>query len=209
MIPATATDQTIFTIGHSNHEQDAFVAMLVQHGITALADVRSLPRSRFNPQFNREELSRTLRDNDIRYVFLGRELGGRSDDDRYEPGRTRYERVALTARFQSGLKRLRDGAKTYQIALMCAEGEPLICHRTLLVAHALDGLGASVQHILPDGSLESHGEAMKRLLTQLGMDTEDDLATNQAETIAVAVAHQAGRVAYVRPSTKSELEVQT
>lgn len=208
MNSAATTDHTIFTIGHSNHPQNAFVAMLVHHGVTALADVRSTPHSRFNPQFNRKELSRTLSDYDIRYVFLGRELGGRSDDDAcYEQGRIRYERVALTARFQSGLARLLEGAKAHRIALMCAEGEPLVCHRTLLVAHALDGLGTSVQHILADGSLESHGETMNRLLTQFGMNPEDDLASNRAESIAAAIAHQAAQVAYVRPSTKAESEM--
>lgn len=210
MNAAATTDQTIFTIGHSNHPQDAFVAMLFHHGITALADVRSSPRSRFNPQFNRKELASALSHNDIRYVFLGRELGGRSDDDAcYEQGRIRYERVALTARFESGLERLLEGAKTHRIALMCAEGEPLVCHRTLLVAHALDGLGTNVQHILADGTLESHGETMNRLLTLFGMNPEDDLATNRAETIAAAIAHQAGQVAYVRPSTESESETRT
>ena len=201
-------NQTIYTIGHSNHPQDALVAMLVQHGITALADVRSSPHSRFNPQFNQRGLARVLSRNDIRYIFLGYELGGRSDDDAcYDEGRIRYERVARTARFRSGLARLLEGAKTHRIALMCAEGEPLNCHRTLLVAHALDGCGTSVQHILSDGSLESHGETMNRLLTQFGMDTEDDLATSRGESIAAAIAHQAGRVAYAQPSTQANKEM--
>ena len=75
------------------------------------------------------------------------------------------------------------------------------------MARALDDLGTSVQHILGDGSLESHGDAMNRLLTQFGMDPEDDLATNRSEAIAAAIAHQAGRVAYTRASTKVELEM--
>ena len=202
------TGAAIFTIGHSNHTQDTFEALLLRHGITAVADVRSSPRSRFNPQFDREKLASALSRRGIEYVFLGRELGGRSDDDAcYEQGRIRYERVALTTRFQSGLDRLFEGAKTHRIALMCAEGEPLICHRTLLVAHALDGLGTSVQHILADGLLESHGETMNRLLTQFRMNPEDDLATDRDATIAAAIAHQARRVSYVRPSIKAKREM--
>ena len=77
------------------------------------------------------------------------------------------------------------------------------------MAHELDGLGVSVQHILTGGSLESHGDAMNRLLTQFKMDPEDDLATDRRATIAAAVAHQAGRVAYVRRSTKASLGTPT
>ncbi len=206
---ATAAEP-IFTIGHSTHPEARFMGMLLKHRITALADVRSSPYSRFNPQFNQEALAKALDERGIRYIFLGRELGGRSDDDDcYEQGRICYERVALTARFQSGLVRLLKGAKTHRIALMCAEGEPLVCHRTLLVAHALDGLGSNVQHMLSDGSLESHGETINRLLAQFGMNPEDDLVTNRADSIAAAIAHQAGQVAYVRPSTESELETRT
>ena len=71
---------TVFTIGHSTHPQERFIALLRQHGITALCDVRSKPYSRMNPQFNREELEEALLAHGIAYRFLGEELGARSDD---------------------------------------------------------------------------------------------------------------------------------
>lgn len=87
----------VLTVGHSNHAPEAFLALLTRHGVTALADVRSAPYSRFNPQFNRNALSASLADNDIAYVWLGRELGGRPDDPAcYEDGAVRYDLLART-----------------------------------------------------------------------------------------------------------------
>ena len=70
----------VFTIGHSIHSIDRFVALLKQHGITALGDIRSRPYSRMNPQFNRENLKKSLQENGIAYIFLGQELGAQSND---------------------------------------------------------------------------------------------------------------------------------
>src|SRR5271169_2675230 len=125
--------QTIFTIGHSTHTQEYFISLLSRHGITALCDVRSKPYSRVNPQFNREELQRVLREHGITYVFLGTELGARSDDPTcYENGKVQYDRLAHTELFRQGLDRVQEGVRKYRIALMCAEKEPLECHRTIL-----------------------------------------------------------------------------
>ena len=113
---------TVLTIGHSTHALEAFVALLQEHYVNAVADVRSAPYSRFNPQFNREPLAEALGSEAIRYVFLGDALGGRSDDPAcYEGGRIRYDRVAATQSFRSGLTRVVQGAARYRIALMCAE----------------------------------------------------------------------------------------
>ena len=85
---------TVFTIGHSTHPQERFIALLEQHGITALGDVRSRPYSQFNPQFNREELEKALGEHGIAYRFLGKELGARSDDPScYEGGKVQYARI--------------------------------------------------------------------------------------------------------------------
>ncbi len=116
----------IFTIGHSTHSAEVFLALLRQHGVEAVADVRSSPFSRFNPQFNREPLEQFLKANGIWYVFLGKELGARSEDRScYLDGRVQYGRLAQTALFQSGLDRVQQGAARYRVALMCAEKEPL------------------------------------------------------------------------------------
>src|SRR5258708_3603242 len=102
----------VFTIGHSTHALGHFIALLQQHGITALCDVRSRPYSRVNPQFNREELDEALRAHSISYRFLGKELGARSADlTCYQDGKVQYERLAKTELFRYGLKRVLRGLK--------------------------------------------------------------------------------------------------
>ena len=130
--------------------------------------------------------------------FLGRELGARPKDRScYENGRVQYARLARTEAFHSGLDRVMRGAHDQRIALMCAEKEPLECHRTLLVARALVEHGIAVDHhILADGRLETHGDAMVRLLTVLGLPREDLFRSGQ-ELIAQALALQEERIAYV------------
>lgn len=188
---------SIFTIGHSTHSAEAFLALLRQHEVEALADVRSSPFSRFNPQFNRLPLEQSLKANGIRYVFLGKELGARSDDRScYDHGRVQYSRLAQTALFQSGLDRVLQGAAKYRVALMCAEKEPLECHRTLLVAKALAERGKEVLHIHADGHLETHEAAMDRLLTLTGVPDGDMFLTKE-ELLAKALARQEEQVAYV------------
>ncbi len=196
------TGGAVLTIGHSNHALEKFIELLRRHRVTALADVRSAPYSRFNPQFNREPLAASLKAEGIAYVYLGRELGGRPgdrgcyDDD----GRVLYGRVAATEPFRRGLERVVEGAARFRIALMCAEKEPLRCHRTLLVAHELDKRGVGVGHIHADGRLESHGDAMDRLIEHTGLRPDGDLfrpAQTRAELIAEAMERQAKRAAYV------------
>lgn len=200
----TVQHPTIFTIGHSTHAIAAFVSLLKRHGVTAVADVRSAPFSRFNPQFNRDALERSLRDHGIRYVFLGRELGARSDDPAcYEKGRVHYARLARTGAFQAGVERVLRGAADHRIALMCAEKEPLECHRTLLVARALADLGASIMHIHADGQLESHAAAMNRLLDLVGLP-RNDLFRSHQDLVAAALAKQEERVAYVDAKLATE-----
>jgi len=191
------TVETILTIGHSTHSAKSFLALLRQHDVEAVADVRSSPFSRFNPQFNREGLEQFLKANSIRYVFLGKELGARSEDRScYDHGRVQYSRLAQTALFQSGLDRVLQGAAKYRVALMCAEKEPLECHRTLLVAKALAERGKEVLHIHADGHLETHEAAMDRLLTLTGVPDED-MFLSKEELLAKALARQEEQVAYV------------
>lgn len=188
--------ETIFTIGHSTHSQEHLVRLLLRYGITALCDVRSKPYSRVNPQFNREELSKALRESGIRYVFLGKELGARSEDPGcYENGKVRYERLAQTDLFLKGLDRVQKGSTEYRIALMCAEKEPLECHRTILVARHLVASGVDVQHIHADGRLESHAAAMSRLKQMLRLP-EDDMFRSSEDISADAYFRQEERIAY-------------
>lgn len=188
---------TVFTIGHSTHPQERFIRLLRQHGITALCDVRSAPYSRMNPQFNREELERALSGQGIQYRFLGKELGARSSDPRcYEAGKVQYERLAETALFQYGLKRVVKGMKEgFRIVLMCAEKEPLECHRAILVARHLAALGIDVSHIHADGGLETHDAALSRLALLLNLP-EHDMFHSRQELLVNVYRKQGERIAY-------------
>jgi uncharacterized protein (DUF488 family) len=187
----------LFTVGHSNHPFDYFADLLKTHGVSAIADVRSAPYSRFAPQFSQDPLRRSLGEAGIRYVFLGRELGARSTDPScYEHGRVRYDRLARTDLFQDGLDRLIQGSEREIVAIMCTEKDPLDCHRTLLVAREAIGRDCAVDHILADGSLESHQDSLLRLLDKMGQ-RQADLFTATEERIDRALSEQEARIAYV------------
>jgi uncharacterized protein (DUF488 family) len=186
----------VFTIGHSTHPIEKFIELLAVHQILVVADVRSSPFSKFNPQFNRDNLQNSLKASGIRYVFLGKELGARSEDAAcYVADKVQYDRLARTSLFQSGLDRVIEGANNYRIALMCAEKDPLDCHRTILVARELLKRGLTITHILEDGSLESHTESILRLVATLGMSL-DDMFISRDEIIEQAYNKQANRIAY-------------
>ncbi len=142
-------------------------------------------------------MERYLRDCGIAYIFLGNELGARSEDPScYEQGRVRYDLLARTELFQRGLARVREGMERYRLALMCAEKEPLECHRTILVSRHLDAFGIEVRHILADGAIEPHAEALKRLAGLLHMP-ETHLFLSPQELVVEAYLRQEERIAYV------------
>lgn len=193
----------VYTVGHSNHSEQAFVELLRGQAVTAVADVRSSPFSRFNPQFNRESLIKALRAAGIAYVFLGAELGARSEDDTcYENGKVQYDRLAVTGLFQRGLDRVLEGARNYRVALMCAEKDPLDCHRTILVARHLVARGAQIRHILADGTVETHDEAMRRLLQALSLP-EQDMFRSRDDIIEDAYSIRGQAIAYDRKALGS------
>jgi uncharacterized protein (DUF488 family) len=193
----------ILTVGHSTHSAARLIELLRAHAVTALADVRSTPYSRRHPQFNRDRLRDVLEAGGIEYVFLGKELGARSEDDAcYEKDQVQYERLARTPVFASGIDRLLEGSRRYRIAVMCAEHEPLDCHRTILVARHLVRAGARVSHILRDGSLEAHAITLGRLIRGLALDQphEADLFGHIAEAAEEAYERRGRRIAYRRAS---------
>ncbi|MBP9060909.1 MAG: DUF488 domain-containing protein [Rhodoferax sp.] len=188
----------ISTVGHSTHQFEIFLSLLQRQGVTAIADVPSVPYSRFNPQFNREVLRRALKVHGIQYVFLGKELGALSDDECcYVEGKVQYKLLAKTPLFQSGLTRVIIGAEIQKIALMCAEKDPLDCHRTILVARELIKRGANITHILQDGSTELHRDAVCRLIAKMGLD-EGDMFRSEELTAEDALDKQSNRIAYDR-----------
>ncbi len=163
----------LFTIGHSDHKIFDFLRLLRSHGINALVDVRSHPISRVHPQFNKEVLAADLKKAKIAYVFLGRELGARRvEPSCYVDGRAEHDRIAALPVFQEGLQRIREGIRRYRIALMCAERDPLDCHRGILVCRHLRNEGISIQHIREDGSLESETAFEKRLVDRLEIEPD-------------------------------------
>lgn len=162
-------EQVLYTIGHSAHSQEHFISLLKMHDISAVCDVRSQPYSRRSPHFNREALKVALENHHIAYVFLGDALGARSTDSScYENGRVSYNRLANTPLFQKGMERLREEIRRFRVALLCAEKDPLACHRTILVCRHVKAPDLSIRHILDDGSLETHDAAERRLLLITG-----------------------------------------
>jgi uncharacterized protein (DUF488 family) len=189
---------TLFTIGHSTHALEHFLSLLTKHGIQAVADVRSVPYSRRNPQFNREPLTQRLSGSGIAYVFLGRELGARSDNSAcYIDGKVQYNNLAQEPAFLEGLGRLRKGIASHRVALMCAEKDPLTCHRTILVCRELRSVDLEIEHILADGSVETNVAAEKRLLSMLNLSP--DMFHSERECIEQAYERQADRIAYSVP----------
>ena len=193
----------VFTVGHSTHSVSKFIELLRAHSVTAVADVRSMPYSRVNPQFNRETLTHELRASGIAYSFLGRELGARSEDPTcYEGGRVQYDRIARTTLFQAGLTRVEQGSAKYRIAMMCAEKDPLTCHRTILVSRHLVGRGLGVEHILATGLSESHEDALSRLMDEERLRSAD-LFQNRLQLEEAAYAKRGQQIAYVLQDLES------
>ena len=144
---------TIFTIGHSRHTAEQFVALLRMHGIEQLIDVRSQPHSKWAPHFDKETLAKLLGEHGVEYVFLGRQLGGRPDSREFyrQDGTVDYERRATAPDFVEGLARLVTLGQCRQTAILCAEEDPTSCHRRLLVTPGLVRSEMTVVHIRGDG----------------------------------------------------------
>ncbi len=186
----------LYTIGHSTHTVQRLIELLSMHTISAVGDVRSSPYSSYNPQFNREPLQNALREAEIEYVFLGRELGARSpDNDCYIEGQVQFDLVAESELFHKGLERLNTGMDSFRIALLCAEKDPITCHRMILVCRNLQSSGMRIQHILEDGSLEDNKDAERRLMRELKIQ-ENDLFDSEEELIRRAYTLQGKKIAY-------------
>jgi uncharacterized protein (DUF488 family) len=156
-----------YTVGHSTGTTDKFISLLSKYKIKYLVDVRSTPYSKHAPQFNSEALKATLKANGIIYGHMGKELGARYDDPNllFTDGRVDFSKVRKTDNFKNGIDRIINGIKQgHMIALMCTEKEPFECHRFCLVSYELSKQGATVLHILEDGTLISNDKLEERLL---------------------------------------------
>ncbi len=189
----------LYTIGHSTHEWSRFVELLKMHSIKAIADVRSSPFSKYRPQFNWEFMKPRLKAENIHYLLLGEELGAqRTEPECYRDNhQVDFALVAETDSFKKGLKRLRKGAEKMNVAIMCAEKDPLTCHRTILVArHGADDF-SDVHHILEDGSIERRSEAEERLLEECKLNQADLFEDfDEQKRLAIAYQKRAEKIAY-------------
>jgi uncharacterized protein (DUF488 family) len=150
----------VFTIGHSNHSAEKLAGLLKMHGIEVLVDTRTRPYSRHAPHFNRGAIEKTLPDDGIGYLFLGRELGGRPEGEEFYDGNGRvdYALLGCSGPFLDGISRMEKEIRARTVALLCSEEDPARCHRRLLVGRALEKRGITLHHIRGDGSVETEPE---------------------------------------------------
>ena len=200
------TEAQIFSIGHSNHSLDKFLSLLESSKINMVVDVRSAPFSRMFPQFNQDTLKKSLGENSIGYLFLGDQIGGRSNDpEDYLDGQVLYKALAQKEGFKTSIERLKEGSAKYRIALMCSEKEPLDCHRTLLISQALDSCDIPVGHIHADGTVEAHENALARLLTLHNLSSPD-LFSDDKNRVQEALTLQEKKIAYQLPKPSESRE---
>ena len=156
---ATASPR-VLTIGHSNHTVEHFLTLLKAHAVQVVVDERSQPYSKYATQFDQDALKLALQDAGIRYLYLGRELGGRPEGDEFydDEGHVLYDCVAATCLFQEGFSRLERGIREYKVVMLCAEENPAACHRRLLVGRVLHDHGIQVEHIRGDGRIQTEEE---------------------------------------------------
>ncbi len=151
----------IWTVGHSTHSFDEFVALLAQHGITLVADIRAVPKSRRHPHFQADALARNLPDRGVAYRHLPRLGGWRRAEADSPNGAWRndsfrgYADYAMGSEFAEGLTQLRELAAAQPSAMMCSEALWWRCHRRLVADRLVVG-GDTVCHISSDGHVSAH-----------------------------------------------------
>jgi uncharacterized protein (DUF488 family) len=189
-------DNTIFTIGHSNHDIADFINLLLANKIELVIDVRSAPYSKIYPHFNKKSLEVSLTKNSIEYLFLGDSVGGRSNNlNDYSKGRVMYKRIAQKEDYISSINLIISLSSEHKTVLMCSEKDPLECHRTLLISRTIEKLRVKILHIHRDGKIESQGEAIQRLLAIWKLDSPS-LFGEDTERIEEALTKQESKYAY-------------
>lgn len=187
---------TVYSIGHSLLSKARFIARLQEYGIQVLLDVRSSPSSSRAPHFSRPVMKEWLGEVGVIYSFGGRHLGGRpSDPGLYERGQVSYDKMAATPGFTAALRRLLRGAKRSRVAIMCAEADPIECHRFLLIGRYLSAHAVPILHVHSNGAAESQSEGETRLLRELGL-AQSDFFKPSIDALHAAYRAQASRVAY-------------
>lgn len=157
----------IMTLGHSTNSLEEFLGILRRYEVGCVVDVRSVPYSSHASQFNREHISRVLTAGGVEYVYRGHVLGGRADRPGVfdEDGVVMYRKMRQQEDFREAIGELLAWNKQeYALALMCAESDPLVCHRFALIAPALQSRGCPVTHILSRNEAETHRHLEKKMV---------------------------------------------
>lgn len=197
----------VYTIGYSGYHQavNRFVSDLKNHGINVVADVRTSPYSKFSPEFNREVIKAELKRSGLQYVFMGDELGARpSDRHCYTNGAVDYDKIVGADFFNHGLDRVQTGlSKGFVITLLCAEKDPIDCHRNILVAHALSKRGVEIRHLIQlapgePAVAESVDDTESRLFEECdqGDSHQDDLFISRDNLIEKVYKLRFEKIAY-------------
>lgn len=161
----------VFSIGHSTLPIEELATLLQQFKIEVLVDTRSVPMSKFAPQFNRAYLKEYFKSRGVRYLFMGRHLGGRPTDPQLydKDGYVLYYKLAETELFREGIRRLESGIRKFSVAVLCSEEDPQFCHRNLLIGRVLSQHGVRMFHIRRNGRLESEVDLAARSTPQYSM----------------------------------------
>ena len=154
----------IFTLGHSRHPIERFIELAKTHGVELIVDVRGRPFSRFNPQFNRERFRAALAAAGIDYAWMGETLSGRPEATEFygADGEVLWDKLRDWPPLHDGLAEVMRKSRDTTLALVCAEEDPLRCHRRFLLTPPLAAQGAEVVHVRGDGRLESEPEVAAR-----------------------------------------------
>jgi len=201
MISPAGKQLKLFTLGHSNLEMSDVLGTLLRYEIKVLCDVRSRPGSFRFPQFNRESLEARLSAAKIRYEFFGEQLGGRPLDPSYylPSGLVDYAARRRAPDFLEAVDRALARAREANTAILCAEEDPLHCHRFLLICPVLVQKGALPLHLRRGGAIETHRDAEDRLLQLHGFAdvTSDSLfAQGREAALEDAMRLQAEQYAF-------------
>lgn len=215
--------QVVYTIGYAHHSQESFLELLRQYGINCIIDVRTMAYSKFHPQFNKEPLSLFLKSNGIVYMHMYKEFGiirGETTLNN-EDGYLDFNKLMELPIFKEGIERVERGIeKGYIIGFMCAEKDPIRCHRSTLVGRVLEKRGYRVLHIHPEGKTETHEDLEERILgeyyvidDQISLfqrkDTSKEMKLQNAyrlcnNDIVETNSKRVFKEAYVSPKTKSQ-----
>lgn len=182
-------ENILLSIGHSQHQVNYFINLLKSHGVNYILDVRSTPYSQFAAIYNRENIRPTLQSNGIEYAFMGDYFGARpTDPSLYSAkGYLDFEKVVNSSKFKKGFDNVIKGIKQgYRIAFMCTEKDPIECHRAILVTNTFYKEGYSIEHIMPDNTIQTQQDINERLLdmyypnrNQFSLFASENLSTEQ------------------------------